>query len=67
MLNKGQHYRQINQEGQFTDELLIEVTRVARNHQWADIKVHYGMYEGDHWTKRQPLVEGNFAFSAIEV
>lgn len=38
---------------------LVSVTRVARDASWADIQVRYwaGM-----WPKRQPLVDGAFAF-----
>jgi hypothetical protein len=38
---------------------MIEVRRVAKDGSWADIKVQTWACM---WTKRQPLVEGAFAF-----
>ena len=43
----------------------IEVRRVQRESEWADIKVTQP--HGANWTKRQPLVDGEFVFAATLV
>ena len=41
----------------------IEVRRVHSLNEWADIKVTQP--HGANWTKRQPLVDGDFKFDAF--
>lgn len=45
--------------------LLIVVNRVSKAQEWADITVY--ARGGTYWTKRQPLVNGGFAFQAEKV
>jgi hypothetical protein len=42
---------------------LIRVTRVAKDKTWADIVV---FDDGASWSKRQPLIDGHFAFAVEE-
>jgi hypothetical protein len=47
----------------YTETGIVTVRRVAKDNSWADILVEQGS-TGATWTKRQPLVDGNFAFAA---
>jgi hypothetical protein len=52
-------------------DLLITVTRVSRSDppDWADIFVSQALPGGGRaeWTKRQPLVNGDFSFNTVKL
>jgi hypothetical protein len=58
-ITAGKRYRPLARLGYLT-----RVTRVAKDHTWADIVIYT---DGGSWSKRQPLVNGRFPYEVEEV